>query len=156
MLAAQPDKSILNVYNFQKVHLWSISALYIYSFLLQDQINLKIVLPEKLSCLVVDTRGDFCAGGTAQGRIYLWEVRICFGFFQLNFHNLSKLATGILFNSWDAHYRKVNLVKFTNDGAALISGSDDSGVSVWSVSRSIGPLRYLISIIYLTYPQIAR
>jgi pre-rRNA-processing protein IPI3 len=35
---------------------------------------MKIVLPEKLSCIAVDSRGEFCAGGTAQGRIYLWEA----------------------------------------------------------------------------------
>lgn len=57
MLAAQPDKSILNVYNFQK-----------------DQLALKIVLPEKLSAIAVDPRGEFCAGGTVQGRIFLWEA----------------------------------------------------------------------------------
>ncbi|KAF8817499.1 pre-rRNA-processing protein IPI3 [Phlegmacium glaucopus] len=101
ILASQLDKSILNVYNFQK-----------------DQISLKIILPEKLSCLALDRRGELCAGGTATGRIYLWET-----------------SSGILFNSWDAHYRQVNVLQFTNDGAALISGSDDSGVSVWSVSR---------------------
>ncbi|KAF8909331.1 WD40-repeat-containing domain protein [Gymnopilus junonius] len=103
ILASQPDKSIMNVYNFQK-----------------DQISLKIVLPEKLTCVALDRRGDFCAGGTAAGRIYLWET-----------------ASGIMYNSWDAHYRQVNVLRFTNDGAALISGSDDSGVSVWSVSRLV-------------------
>ncbi|KZT65740.1 WD40 repeat-like protein [Daedalea quercina L-15889] len=101
MLAAQPDKSIMNVYNFQK-----------------DQLALKIVLPEKLSAIAVDSRGEFCAGGTAQGRIFLWEV-----------------ASGIMYNAWDAHYRQVNVLRFTLDGAALVSGSDDSSVSVWSVSR---------------------
>ncbi|KAJ6496765.1 WD40 repeat-like protein [Mycena vulgaris] len=101
LLAAQHDKSILNVYNFQK-----------------DQISLKIVLPEKLSCITIDHSGEFCAGGTSQGRIYLWEV-----------------ASGILFNSWDAHYRQVTVLKFTHDSVALLSGSEDSGVSVWSVSR---------------------
>ncbi|KDQ26996.1 hypothetical protein PLEOSDRAFT_1077773 [Pleurotus ostreatus PC15] len=101
MLVAQQDKSILNVYNFQK-----------------DQLALKIVLPEKLSCLAIDPRGEFCAGATAQGRVYLWEV-----------------ASGILYNAWDAHYRRVTVLKFTHDSAALISGSEDSGVSVWSVSR---------------------
>ncbi|KAJ7636093.1 WD40 repeat-like protein [Mycena polygramma] len=101
LLAAQHDKSILNAYNFQK-----------------DQVSLKIVLPEKLSCVTVDHAGEFCAGGTAQGRIYLWEI-----------------ASGILFNSWDAHYRQVTVLKFTHDGVALLSGSEDSGVSVWSVSR---------------------
>jgi pre-rRNA-processing protein IPI3 len=101
ILAAQLDKSILNVYNFQK-----------------DQLAMKIVVPEKLSCIAVDRSGDFCAGGTAQGRIYFWEI-----------------ASGILYNSWDAHYRQVTVLRFTPDGAFLLSGSEDSAVSVWSVSR---------------------
>ncbi|KAJ3571922.1 hypothetical protein NP233_g3442 [Leucocoprinus birnbaumii] len=101
ILAAQPDKSILNVYNFQK-----------------DQIALKIVLPEKLTCITVDHKGLYCAGGTSQGRIYLWEI-----------------SSGILFNSWDAHYRRINVLKFTNDGTCLVSGSEDSAVNVWLVAR---------------------
>lgn len=36
----------------------------------------KIVLPEKLSCIAVDSRGDFCVGGTMNGRLYLWEVSV--------------------------------------------------------------------------------
>lgn len=40
----------------------------------KDQLALKIVLPEKLCSLTVDPSGDFCAGGTSQGRIYLWEA----------------------------------------------------------------------------------
>ncbi|KAH8832482.1 WD40-repeat-containing domain protein [Flagelloscypha sp. PMI_526] len=103
LLSAQQDKGVLNVWNYQK-----------------DQIALKIVLPEKLTCLSMDSRGQFCAGGTAQGRIYLWET-----------------ASGILFNTWDAHYRAVTVLRFTGDGNALISGSDDSGVSVWSVASLI-------------------
>ncbi|KAM6497006.1 WD40 repeat-like protein [Amanita muscaria] len=101
LLSCQRDKPILNVYNFQK-----------------DQISLKVVLPEKLSCIAVDKQGTYCAGATAQGRIYLWEV-----------------ASGIMYNSWDAHYRRINVLRFTHDGAALLSGSEDSGVSVWSISR---------------------
>lgn len=58
IFAAQPDKSLLHAYNFQK-----------------DQISLKIVLPEKLTCVALDSAGDFFAGGTLSGRIYLWEVR---------------------------------------------------------------------------------
>lgn len=76
------------------------------------------MLPEKLTCIAVDAQGTFCAGGTSAGRIYLWEI-----------------ASGIMFNAWDAHYRKVAIVRFSTDGAALFSGSEDSGVSVWSVSR---------------------
>ncbi|KAI0675497.1 WD40 repeat-like protein [Trametes maxima] len=100
-LAAQQDKSIMNVYNFQK-----------------DQLALKIVLPEKLTAIASDPRGKYCAGATAQGRIFLWEI-----------------ASGIMYNSWDAHYRQINVLRFTQDAAALLAGSEDSGVSVWSVPR---------------------
>ncbi|KAI0272527.1 WD40-repeat-containing domain protein [Gloeopeniophorella convolvens] len=86
--------------------------------MLADQISLKIVLPERLSCLAVDRRGQLCAAGTSQGRIYLWEV-----------------ASGIMYHSWEAHYRQVTVLRFTPDGEALLSGSEDSGVSVWSVFR---------------------
>ncbi|KDQ61569.1 hypothetical protein JAAARDRAFT_31026 [Jaapia argillacea MUCL 33604] len=101
VMSAQQDKSILNVYNFQK-----------------DQLALKIVLPEKLTCIALDPSGDFCAGGSAQGRIYLWEI-----------------ASGILYNAWHAHYRQVNVLRFTQDGAALVSGSEDSAVSIWEMAR---------------------
>jgi hypothetical protein len=52
---------------------------------IKDQVSLKIILPERLSCIAVDRRGQFCAAGTAQGRIYLWEV--CFHpFLGINAH----------------------------------------------------------------------
>ena len=35
------------------------------------------------------------------------------------------------------------MLRFTNDGSALVSGSDDSAVNVWSVSRSIWPSHFL-------------
>ncbi|OSD03072.1 WD40 repeat-like protein [Trametes coccinea BRFM310] len=98
MLAAQQDKSILNVYSFQK-----------------DQLALKIVLPEKLTAIAVDPKGKYCAGATAQGRI----------------------ASGIMYNSWDAHYRQINVLRFTQDAAALLAGSEDSGVSVWLTTRLV-------------------
>ncbi|KAI0343214.1 pre-rRNA-processing protein IPI3 [Trametopsis cervina] len=101
MLAVQSDKAIMNVYHFQK-----------------DQLAQKIVLPEKISCIAVDPKGTYCAGGTSQGRIYLWEV-----------------ASGIMYNAWDAHYRQIKVLRFTQDGAALLSGSEDSGVGVWAMSK---------------------
>ncbi|GJJ06115.1 hypothetical protein Clacol_000304 [Clathrus columnatus] len=97
ILAAQSDKSIIN-----------------------DQLTNKIILGEKLTCLTLDNSGDYCAGGTSNGRIYLWEV-----------------ASGILFNTFEAHYRRISTLQFTRDGSALISGSDDSSVSVWLMSRLI-------------------
>jgi hypothetical protein len=61
-------------------------------------------------------------------------------FMMPGFFNSSQIASGIMYNSWDAHYRQINVLKFTYDGAALISGSEDSGASVWSMSRSIIPV----------------
>ncbi|KAG8932750.1 Pre-rRNA-processing protein ipi3 [Tulasnella sp. 418] len=101
ILTAQSEKPLLHVYSFQK-----------------DQLHLKIVLPEKLSCITTDPLGHYCAGGTPNGRIYLWEI-----------------ASGILFNTFEAHYRCINVLRFTLDGAALVSGSEDSGVSVWAMAR---------------------
>ena len=41
-----------------------------------------------------------------------------------------------MYNSWEAHYRRITVLRFTPDGEALLSGSDDSGITVWSVFRS--------------------
>ena len=40
-----------------------------------------------------------------------------------------------MYNSWEAHYRQVTVLRFTPDGEGLLSGSDDSGITVWSVFR---------------------
>jgi pre-rRNA-processing protein IPI3 len=40
-----------------------------------------------------------------------------------------------MYNSWEAHYRRVTVLRFTPDGEALVSGSDDSGITLWSVFR---------------------
>ena len=41
---------------------------------------------------------------------------------------------GSLFDAWDAHHQ-VNVLRLTLDSAALVSGSDDSPVLIWSVKR---------------------
>lgn len=46
-----------------------------------------------------------------------------------------QVASGIMFNSWEAHYRRIGVVKFTQDGGALVTGSDDSTVAVWPMAR---------------------
>ncbi|KAL7415935.1 WD40-repeat-containing domain protein [Mrakia frigida] len=86
----------------------------------KEQLHQKIPLPEKLTCFTISPTSTYCAGGTQTGHIYLWE-----------------LSSGLLFNSFDAHYRRINILKFTSDGLGLISGSDDSGVSVWSVASLV-------------------
>jgi WD40 repeat protein len=51
-----------------------------------------------------------------------------------------QIASGILFNFWDAHYRRVNVLRFTNDGTVLVSGSEDSSVNVWIVAKYVSTI----------------
>jgi pre-rRNA-processing protein IPI3 len=46
-----------------------------------------------------------------------------------------QLASGLLLASFDAAYRRINVLKFTNCSRALVSGSEDSGVAVWDMAR---------------------
>ncbi|CAG8455492.1 7424_t:CDS:2 [Cetraspora pellucida] len=96
IIAAQIDKALLHVYSWQK-----------------DQPYLKIICPEKLTSVAISNQGAYCACGTDNGKIYIWE-----------------LSTGILCRVYDAHYKKISVLKFTNDDTALISGSEDAGVNV--------------------------
>lgn len=79
ILAAQTDKPFINVFNFQKVcavsFISSMILLTLTGRCSQDQLSSKLILGEKLTSLALNYSGDYCAGGTSNGRIYLWEVR---------------------------------------------------------------------------------
>ncbi|GAA6041942.1 hypothetical protein JCM8097_000235 [Rhodosporidiobolus ruineniae] len=78
----------------------------------------RLIPPVRLSTMVVSRDGVYMAGGTPDGRLFLWEV-----------------STGSLLVTVDAHYRAVSVLAFSDDGAALVSGSEDATVSVWSIGR---------------------
>lgn len=40
-------------------------------------------------------------------------------------------------NAFDAHYRQVTALAFSPDAAILCSGSEDSGISIWNLSRLV-------------------
>ena len=138
ILAAQLDKSIMNVYNYQKVSL----ALHMPAISNGPQpgsTSLEDRSPRKAQLHRCRQPGGFLhswnfprACISLGGELLLVLVR--------SVSSEVKISSGILYNAWDAHYSSVNVLQFTQDGAALVSGSDDSGVSVWSVSRSIRPL----------------
>ncbi|WAQ89371.1 hypothetical protein PtA15_11A58 [Puccinia triticina] len=60
--------------------------------------------------------GTYLATGSADGLIVLWE-----------------LSTGTLLASFDGHYKSVTCLAFSDDEAALVSASEDSMCSVWSI-----------------------
>jgi pre-rRNA-processing protein IPI3 len=71
IFAVQEGKAIVNVWAWQKV---SISHAARYGADEQDQMHLKLHLPEKLSCFAVSPNGCWAAGGSPNGQVYLWEV----------------------------------------------------------------------------------
>ncbi|KAF9435445.1 Pre-rRNA-processing protein ipi3 [Entomortierella beljakovae] len=99
-LSAQADKGMMHVYNFQK-----------------DQVYMKFPLPDKIICLAVSNRGVYCAGGTENGRIHIWEI-----------------ATGILHRTFDAHYKKISVIRFSADDTVMFTGSEDAVVHVWMLN----------------------
>lgn len=88
----------------------------------QDQMHLKLHLPEKMTCFTVSPNGYWAAAGSPNGHIYLWE-----------------LSSGLLVSSHTAHYRALTYLTFTPDSRLLISTSLDSSVHVYLVSQLIDP-----------------
>lgn len=99
------NKANLNVFSWQRDHPLQ-----------------RIILPQKLSCIAASPNGDLLAGGSFDGRIFLWQI-----------------ATGDLLASFDAHYRSVTVLKWTSDGAGLVTGSEDSRILVWSLAGLLAP-----------------
>ncbi|EPQ32107.1 uncharacterized protein PFL1_00304 [Pseudozyma flocculosa PF-1] len=101
----EANKAMLNVYSFQK-----------------DHPVLRIILPQKLSCLAASPDGAFVAAGSTDGRIFLWNV-----------------ATGDLLASFDAHYRSITVLRWSSDAQALVTGSEDARILVWSLAGLLAP-----------------
>lgn len=97
------------------------AALNIFSWQ-RDHLLQRIILPSKLSCIACSPNGDLVAGGSFDGRILLWQI-----------------ATGDLLASFDAHYRSVTVLKWTCDGAGLLTGSEDARILVWSLAGLLAP-----------------
>ncbi|CBQ67712.1 related to WD-repeat protein crb3 [Sporisorium reilianum SRZ2] len=99
------NKATLNVFSWQRDHPLQ-----------------RIILPSKLSCIACSPNGELVAGGSFDGRIFLWQI-----------------ATGDLLASFDAHYRSVTVLKWTSDGAGLVTGSEDARILVWSLAGLLAP-----------------
>ncbi|SPO20885.1 related to WD-repeat protein crb3 [Ustilago trichophora] len=99
------NKATLNVFSWQRDHPLQ-----------------RIILPSKLSCIACSPNGELVAGGSFDGRIFLWQI-----------------ATGDLLASFDAHYRSVTVLKWTLDGAGLVTGSEDARILAWSLAGLLAP-----------------
>ena len=89
--------------------------------------------PAEPALSLASTRcGSLIAAGHASGSASLWD------------------STGRLLRCWPAHYKRTAALAFSGDGAWLLSGGGDGGVSLWDVadvcdsgasSNSVSPFR---------------
>ncbi|KAK4053650.1 Pre-rRNA-processing protein ipi3 [Microbotryomycetes sp. JL221] len=93
------------------------SGINVWTFV-KEAVAQKKIPPVRLSTITISPGSAYFAGGTHDGRIFLWEF-----------------SSGTLLLTIDAHYRAISVLEFTQDDAALVSGSEDGGVSVWSVGK---------------------
>lgn len=97
LFSAQTKGAMMHVYNWNR-----------------ESVDQQIVLPEKLTCLTASSCGTWLAGGSASGRMFVWE-----------------LASGKLVFSREVHYQSVTKLAFTE--GLLFSTSKDARVLGWSL-----------------------
>ena len=93
----------------------------------QKSVHIKCRLPESLGPVATD--GTFCYGGGVTGSLFVWE-----------------LSSGLLLRTWHGHHKPVRCLGLTDDGSYLVSGGDDSVLTVWSTLDLVddagdGPIR---------------
>lgn len=100
LFVAQNDKAIINVYRWHK-----------------EAIDQKIIVPERLDVITASHDGTWLLGGSATGKLYLWEV-----------------ASGNLVFVKDAHYQAITSCQFSEDDLTFVTGSADATIQVWRTS----------------------
>ena len=83
---------------------------------LQESVVQKYLCVERLTAIAVSGDGLFMAGGTAQGRLYFWD-----------------LLSGDLLRVCDVHYKRVTVIRFTADHHYLVTASEDAAAHVFLV-----------------------
>eukprot|EP00128_Syssomonas_multiformis_P006609 Colp12_sorted_trinity150504_noHs@24117 len=87
----------------------------------KDQAVHKFIVPEKLQCLAASPDGLYLVGGSATGKCYLWEM-----------------PTGLLLRIWEAHFKTITVVRFSDDGDSIFTGGEDAAVYMWRLAcRSV-------------------
>jgi pre-rRNA-processing protein IPI3 len=78
VFSVQEGKALLHVWAWQKVCRAALRAPELLppwlELMMQDQMHIKIHLPEKMSCFAVSPNGCWAAAGSGAGQVYLWEV----------------------------------------------------------------------------------
>ncbi|PRP76408.1 hypothetical protein PROFUN_15237 [Planoprotostelium fungivorum] len=86
----------------------------------KSQVHLRSTLPERVGSIIGTKDGRYCMAGGLSGTIYVYQV-----------------ATGHLLRTFEAHYKKISCLSFTEDDSMLLSGGDDGVINVWDTARLI-------------------
>ncbi|KAI9023957.1 WD40-repeat-containing domain protein [Hyaloraphidium curvatum] len=96
---------------------------------------LKHPAPEKVTALASSPSGNYLVAGGATGRLWVWEV-----------------ATGELLRSWEGHYKRVGVIRFSSCGQGVWTGGDEGAVHLWNLAELVsfrltsdGPLKTLVT-----------
>ncbi|KAI9264687.1 quinon protein alcohol dehydrogenase-like superfamily [Helicostylum pulchrum] len=89
----------------------------------RDQVLHKMNTAEKMVSVASSNQGQYLAAATAGGKVYLWHI-----------------PTGHLMRVFEAHYRRITSLAFSNDDSVLLTGSEDAAVNVWLLAHLINPV----------------
>ncbi|EKX49126.1 hypothetical protein GUITHDRAFT_136290 [Guillardia theta CCMP2712] len=115
------NKPTLHVFNWRK-----------------DQPHAKMSLPEKVCSIAANADGSYILAGAETGRVYLWEesfISCCAedeeegeegeeGREQGGERGM--VCGGALIRTWEAHYRSVTSIAFTDDSSFILTASEDA------------------------------
>jgi WD40 repeat protein len=73
-----------------------------------------------ISSVAVSPDGTFLVAGGESGRCYIWS-----------------LAAGVLLATWDAHFRAVTRLAFTDDSETILTGGADAAVFAYDVAQLV-------------------
>ncbi|KAL4446691.1 hypothetical protein ABPG77_007935 [Micractinium sp. CCAP 211/92] len=80
----------------------------------KDQPHLRCFAAEQLTCVAASPDGAWCAAGGASGAAFVWET-----------------SSGRLLKTWPAHYKAVTCLAWSDSGAVLVTGGEDTLVNAW-------------------------
>nr|ADI46911.1 MTM0210 [Volvox carteri f. nagariensis] len=94
-----------------------------HSHALQTRAHNHALLTEAVSVLTSTADGQYLAGGSSRGTLYVWE-----------------LSSGRLLSSWPAHIKGVTALLFVGSNQLLLSGGEDTMLHAWLLADLLDPL----------------
>ncbi|KAL4425368.1 hypothetical protein ABPG75_009384 [Micractinium tetrahymenae] len=80
----------------------------------KDHPHLRSFAAEQLTCVAASPDGAWCAAGGASGAAFVWET-----------------SSGRLLKTWPAHYKAITCLAWSDSGAVLVTGGEDTMVNAW-------------------------